>query len=104
MLVLTANTVEELKDLITKNPSMVVKFEAEWCPPCKVLTPILKKVMEEKYINIPLVAVDVDNVDAVAWDIRGIPTTLVFKEGVEVLRLVGAAPESTLATKLATVL
>jgi len=66
----------------------VVDFGAEWCPPCKVLAPILEKLREElKDVNIVTIDVDKENVLAARYAIRNLPTLVFFDaKGKEVFR------------------
>ncbi|GHJ85508.1 hypothetical protein NliqN6_1910 [Naganishia liquefaciens] len=72
---------------------VLVDFYATWCNPCKMLTPILKKVAEQK--NVDLVTVDVDENSEIAakYQIRAMPTVIAFKDGKQVNQFMGALPE-----------
>ena len=62
---------------------MIVDFWAEWCGPCKTLTPILEEVSDELKDQISIIKVNLDDNQELAmkYSIRSIPTLLLFKDG-----------------------
>ena len=72
----------------------VKKFYADWCGPCKMLTPIMENV-KLKFNNIKFENVDVDKDFEIAqkYSIRSVPTVIVEKDGVEVQRFAGLQSE-----------
>ena len=72
----------------------VKKFYAEWCGPCKVLTPIMEQV-RTKFGQVTFENVDIDSQYQIAQQylVRSVPTGIVEKDGVEVNRLVGVQSE-----------
>jgi thioredoxin 1 len=90
-------TNETFSTIINETEGLVlVDFWAEWCGPCKMITPILEQAAEEGKVQV--VKVDVDNEQEVAakFGIRGIPTLMLFKKGVKVGTKVGALSKSSL--------
>ena len=80
---------------ITNDGIVVVDFFANWCGPCKILSPTIEKLSNE--INdIKFVKVDVDKHDDIArtYGIMSIPTLIVFKNGEAVDQSVGVVPEA----------
>ena len=77
---------------------VVVDFWAEWCGPCKVLSPLLEKVTAEAGGAFDLVKVDVDANQQLAGEfgVQGIPTVVAFRDGAAVSRFTGAIPEPAL--------
>lgn len=87
------------EDLIrTHNKPILVDFWAEWCAPCKIIAPELVKLSQELKDKLTIVKINVDEKPHLAqkYGISGIPTLVLFKNGVEVQRLVGAASASHL--------
>jgi thioredoxin 1 len=73
------------------NGISLVKFAATWCAPCKTVTSTIQKIQPE-FENISFQEVDVDDIPSLAKDykIRSVPTVIVFKDGEEYTRVLGA--------------
>jgi thioredoxin 1 len=74
---------QTFQDLISGEKPVLVDFSAEWCGPCKMLAPELKKLSDMMGEEVKIIKVDVDkNPDAAAhYGIRGVPTLMLFQEG-----------------------
>ena len=81
---------EDLMSIIGKNPC-IVDFYAEWCGPCKMLSPILEEI---DYIDVIKVNVDEHENLAAKFGIMSIPTLLFFKDGLEKRKEIGFRNES----------
>jgi len=79
----------------SKNSPVLVDFWAEWCQPCKTLTPLLEKLVHESEGNLRLARVNVDQNPnlAMMFSVRTIPTVKAFTQGHVVAELVGNQPE-----------
>ena len=90
-------------NLINSDKLTWVKFAANWCGPCKVLTPILEGVIKN-YSDINVGEVDIDtHMDLARKDgVRGVPTVVFYKNGVEVpnSRMVGLQPAQAYTQKI----
>lgn len=82
---------------------VMVDFWAEWCGPCRAVSPILDKIAEENSEKLSIVKVDVDaNLEtAEKYGITSIPAMYVFKDGEVVKRVIGAKPKPALEADLA---
>lgn len=71
------------KEIISKNKVVLVDFFADWCGPCKTLAPILKDVKAELAAGISIVKIDVDKNEELAskYNVRGVPTMILFVDG-----------------------
>ncbi len=86
---LTDSTFDET--LQSSSTPVVVDFWAEWCGPCKMITPILEEIASEQP-GLKIAKVNVDDSPSLAqrFDVMSIPTLIVFKVGAPAKRLVGA--------------
>ena len=88
---------EDFDSKIKNDEVSVIQFSAEWCGPCKALKPIMDKLSEEYKEKCSMYYADVENNGintGSAAGIRGVPTVIKYKKGVEVDRKVGGVPES----------
>jgi len=85
-------------ELVNKDKMVLVDFNAVWCAPCKVLKPIIHKVVEENEQNVELLEIDVDENSALSdkMHIDKIPLLILYKQGKEVWRNFGVIEEKEL--------
>lgn len=85
-------------ELINSDELTLVDFFANWCEPCKAMAPVLKNVAEKTKGKARIIKVDVDRNPSVSprFDIRSIPTLILFKKGEIKWRQVGTASEELL--------
>lgn len=96
-------TDSDFKEVALSSPKTVlVKFGAEWCGPCKKLVPVLEELDREINGNVLLVTVDVDKSPetALKYGIMSIPTMIIFKDGIIQKQLKGFISKATLQNKL----
>ena len=87
---------EDFDNKIKNEEISVVQFSASWCMPCKNLIPIMNKFSDEYKDKANFYYADIDEKainSASAAAVRGVPTVVVYKKGVEVARKVGGLPE-----------
>jgi len=88
---------------VLRSPILTVTdFWAEWCMPCKRIAPILEEIVTEHEGQIKLAKMDVDENPTTPgrYNITGIPTLLVFKDGELVETIVGFMPKDKLVQKI----
>ena len=87
-------------EVLRSNLPVIVDFWAEWCGPCKMLTPILEELSDEMKDEINVVKVNLDeNQDlAMKYSIRSIPTMLLFNDGNLIDTKVGLLPKNEIIT------
>ena len=85
---------EEFYEL-SKNGILVVDFYADWCGPCRMLSPVMEELAAEFENKAKFAKLNVDNVDEVAsaFRIMSIPCVVFLKDGKEVNRIVGYRPK-----------
>ncbi|NEO85498.1 MAG: thioredoxin family protein [Spirulina sp. SIO3F2] len=93
---------DELEQLITTEPLLVVDYTATWCDPCRVIAPAIERLATEFENHLVVVTVDLDQNKASAshHNIRSLPTVLIFKRGKEVARIIGKAAYETFRNTL----
>ncbi len=94
-------TANELDEILKGNKIVLVDFFATWCGPCKMLSPVIE-TMEQKMSEIKFVKVNVEEFEGLAtkYEVQGVPTVLIFKNGKEQERSSGFVPEEVLTQKL----
>ena len=92
--------------IINAGKPALIDFWAEWCGPCRMLTPIIKELAEEYGDKIVVGKLDVDSNPGVSYKygIRNIPTILFFKDGEVADKQVGVVPKGVLSQKIDAIL
>lgn len=87
------------REVLQSEKLVLVDFWAEWCGPCRMLAPTVETIAEEYSDSVTVVKLNVDDnpSSAAAYGVRGIPTLLLFNEGKEVDRMIGAAGKESIS-------
>src|SRR6266850_1631219 len=90
-------TKENFEQVITSNPTVVVDYWAPWCGPCRGFAPVFERVAEQNP-DVVFAKVNTDDEQEIAghFQIRSIPTLMVFREQIIVFSQPGALPQSAL--------
>lgn len=106
MALLATTNKDEFTEKVLENDKLVlVDFWADWCPPCRMMVPILDKVSQKMAGDIDVVKINIeeheDNAQIAAeYGVQSIPNLLIFKNGTVVSSLIGMTPEPALIDEL----
>jgi thioredoxin 1 len=90
------------QDVLQNDKLTIVDFWAEWCGPCKMMNPILDELTAEYSGKVTIAKMNVDDNQEIPmnFNIRGIPTFIMFKGGQEVGRIVGAQTKAVMKAQI----
>ena len=90
------------KEVMHSKLPVLVDFWAPWCGPCRLVGPILDKISSEYTTKLEFSKLNVDEAQEIAakFDVRGIPCMIIFKDGKELDRVIGAFGEPQLRGKI----
>lgn len=96
----TEENFDELVIAASLQQAIMVDFWADWCPPCRALTPVLEKIVAEADCPAQLAKVEVDDNMHLAgrYGLRGFPTVILFQDGEERGRFSGFKPQAEVET------
>ena len=89
---------EDTFDTEISKGTTLVDFYADWCGPCRMMTPILEKMAQEMQSSVTIAKLDVDHAQRIAssYQVTSVPTLILFKNGKEMGRVVGLRDEASL--------
>lgn len=91
----------DFNDAISGESPVLVDFWAEWCGPCRLVSPILEEIdRETDAITVAKLNIDENPRTPAQFDVMSIPTMILFKDGVEKKRIVGARPKAAILQEL----
>ena len=90
------------EEVLKSDVPVLVDFWADWCQPCKAISPIVQQIARDYDGRIKVGKLDVDsnNATSTTYGIRGIPALLIFSEGKPMDQVVGVAPKSVISKKI----
>ena len=93
-------TDESFDQTIKENKTILVDFWAEWCGPCKMVAPVLENISNEYSLPVGKLNIDENPGKPEEYSVQSIPTMVLFVDGQEVQRIVGAMPKHKLLKEL----
>ena len=93
-------TDDNFDEAIKSNGLILMDFWAEWCGPCKRVSPILDEISEEHGILVGKLNIDENPVKPVEYSVSSIPTMVLFEDGVVVKTIIGAKPKHKMLEEL----
>ena len=93
-------TDDNFDEAIKSNGLILIDFWAEWCGPCKKVSPILDEISKEHGILVGKLNIDENPVKPVEYSVSSIPTMVLFEDGVVVKTIIGAKPKHKMLEEL----
>jgi thioredoxin 1 len=88
-------------EVLESEQPVLVDFWAPWCGPCRVVHPILEEIAVERHdVRVVSINVDDNHQTAARFDVLSIPTLILFRNGAEAKRVIGAMPKRRLEAEL----
>ena len=94
-------TDESFNEVVSINDLVLIDFWAEWCGPCKKLSPILDEISNDTGLLVGKLNIDENPVKTAEYSVHSIPTMVLFKDGNPVHTVIGAKPKHMLLKELA---
>jgi thioredoxin 1 len=93
-------TDSNFNEVVSSHKVILVDFWAEWCGPCKKLSPILDELSSENNLWVGKLNVDENPIKSKEFSVTSIPTMIVFEDGKAVKTIIGAKPKHLLVEEL----
>jgi thioredoxin len=93
-------TDDSFNEVVSTNDLVLIDFWAEWCGPCKMLSPILDEISNERSLLVGKLNVDENPQKMEEFSVHSIPTMVLFKSGQPVKTITGAKPKHLLLKEL----
>ena len=93
-------TDESFNEVVSINDLVLIDFWAEWCGPCKKLSPILDEISNDTGLLVGKLNIDENPVKTAEYSVHSIPTMVLFKDGIPVHTVLGAKPKHLLVKEL----
>jgi thioredoxin 1 len=93
-------TDDTFENVIKENELVLIDFWADWCGPCKKVSPILDEISDETGLIIGKLNIDENLKKSVEYDVSSIPTMILFKNGNPVYNILGAKPKHVIMKEL----
>lgn len=93
-------TDDNFEEAIKSNGLILVDFWAEWCGPCKKVSPILDEISEEYGILVGKLNIDENVKKTQEYSVQTIPTMVLFEDGIPIKTIIGAKPKHVMLKEL----
>jgi len=93
-------TDKNFDEVIKSNGLVLIDFWAEWCGPCKMISPILDEISKEHGILVGKLNIDDNPLKPVEFSVSSIPTMVLFEDGVVIKTIIGAKPKHKMLEEL----
>ncbi len=93
-------TDESFDEVVKSNGLVLIDFWAEWCGPCKKVSPILDEISKEHGILVGKLNIDENPLKPVEYSVSSIPTMVLFEDGVVIKTIIGAMPKHKMLEEL----
>jgi len=93
-------TDKSFDEVIKSNGLVLIDFWAEWCGPCKMVSPILDEISKEHGILVGKLNIDDNPLKPVEFSVSSIPTMVLFEDGVVIKTIIGAKPKHKMLEEL----
>ena len=93
-------TDENFDEVIKSNGLILIDFWAEWCGPCKRVSPILDEISKEHGILVGKLNIDENPLKPAEYSVTSIPTMVLFEDGVVIKTIIGAKPKHKMLEEL----
>jgi thioredoxin 1 len=93
-------TDDSFNEVVSTNDLVLIDFWADWCGPCKKLSPILDEIADERGLLVGKLNVDENPAKVEEYSVHSIPTMVLFKSGQPVKTITGAMPKHLLLKEL----
>jgi len=94
-------TDSNFQEALDQNNLILIDFWADWCGPCKKVSPILDEISNDKGLLVGKLNIDENPEKTLEYSIHSIPTMVLFKDGSPVHKVLGAKPKHLLLKELA---
>jgi thioredoxin 1 len=89
-------------EVLQADVPVLVEFGADWCQPCRQIEPILEELSAQREGTLRIVSMNVDEqpITSTSLGVTGLPTLMMFRDGLPVLQLIGARPRAVLVAEV----
>ena len=91
---------KEINEFLKNNKSVILDFSTQWCVPCKKMKPVLDEISNERDVKILTLDLDANKELSKLYNIKSIPTHIIYKDNIEIFRSSGLVEKSILINQI----